>query len=275
MSTTRARACRARSSTQASYSREMCCFSGPVHVEGTQIFARTDKKGWQGIVYEMKYTSSSPVAMVLPLPVSREPSPLNGGVPVRFVDLSEYPAFFKSLDNGFPRTLALSKGGDDDDVPAAAAAQGKLRVERVGNFVASFVPTVRDFARLDERFRMSDDVWRKLPQYRDWGFAVFQLAAERAGHVHPMSFLFRTRDRARVFFPTVHVHDGSVPRTARFDHMLYAQCAGEPEGWTSSPGHAREFVDIERAHRLVRAQSRVVRQGIYGEELNQDVWIDA
>lgn len=114
-----------------------------------------------------------------------------------------------------------------------------------------------------------------LPQYRDWGFAVFQLAAENSGHVHPMSFLFYTREPRRVFFPTVHVHDGTVAERARFDHMLYAQTERPPLSWSESGGPARDFVDIGRAQRLVRSTSSVHRLAIEGTQTNEDTWLDA
>ena len=38
-----------------------------------------------------------------------------------------------------------------------------------------------------------------------------------------MAFEFPTRDAARLFFPTVHVHDGSFHPMAHFDHSLYCQ----------------------------------------------------
>jgi hypothetical protein len=220
----------------------------------------------------MKYTSRAPVAMVLPVPYAPVENGENGGAPLRFVDFSEYPDFFSKLASGFvvtgagPGTLG-SELGDDEDAP--------LAVERVGSFVASFVPRVADFARLDKRFRMSDDVWRALPQYRDWGFAVFQLDAGDRGEVHPMSFLFRTREPGRVFFPTVHVHDGTVPQRAHFDHMLYAQTSAVPRDWQRSYKLASTFVDVDRTQRLVRASAEMHRLGMYGARANEDVWLDA
>jgi hypothetical protein len=46
----------------------------------------------------------------------------------------------------------------------------KLEVIQVGDFEASFVPTVKDFSRLDERFRLPSAVW-DLPN-RDTFLAV-------------------------------------------------------------------------------------------------------
>ncbi len=58
----------------------------------------------------------------------------------------------------------------------------------MGSFEASFVPTRRDFSRLDQRFRLPDDVWQALLGYDDWGFAVFKLGPmSRLTGVHPMA----------------------------------------------------------------------------------------
>jgi hypothetical protein len=67
----------------------------------------------------------------------------------------------------------------------------------------------------------------RVPAYADWGFAVFQLAPTKGlASVHPMAFDFPTREPSRLFFPTVHVHDGQLHAEAEFAHQLYAQ--GEP-----------------------------------------------
>ena len=102
--------------------------------------------------------------------------------------------------------------------------QPQLVVHEVGSFEASFVPTRRDFSRLDQRFRLPDDVWQALLGYDDWGFAVFKLGPmSRLTGVHPMAFEFPQRDPDRLFFPAVHVHNGRVEPWATFDHRLYCQ----------------------------------------------------
>ncbi len=239
----------------------MCCFSGPVHVHGTRIFGRLDGSGWQALVYEMKYDASNPVAMVLPLPVDRS----FGDDAVRFVDLSGYPTFFTDLEAGFADLI------DDADGDFGRGRTLSLPVQRVGDFEASFVPTVTDFGRLDRRFRIDATVWRSVPGANDAGFAVFQLRPGRFD-THPMAFGFRTREPSKVFFPTVHIHDGTVPVEARFDHVLYMQARhGQPRGFEAG-GSARDHVDIRRAQRLVHSQRTVWRRAIVGVTENADVW---
>ena len=108
----------------------------------------------------------------------------------------------------------------------------------VGSFVASFVPTVKDFSRLDEQFRLPDGTWDKLPAYKDYGFAVFKLKKGEQ-KVHPMAFEFPRADKTRLFFPTVHIHDGKVHDQAGFDHVLYCQGVDTRMRWRESPSRPR------------------------------------
>lgn len=146
----------------------MCCFSQPVEiVSDTNIFARS-ANGRQFLVYGMSYAAVGKLAMVLPLPVP--PNPPED--PVRFINLRRYPTFFDDMSRGFPPRMMYS---EFRGAPAVSFDPPKLRVHDVGDFEASFVPRIDDFARLDERFRISRDVWDRLPTYHDYGFAVFKL----------------------------------------------------------------------------------------------------
>ena len=122
----------------------------------------------------MRYTAERPTAMILPLPVAlpaKEDS-------VRFKSLKEYPGFFTDLAAGFPALpssgLMRSKSAPESQAVAAAAP---LAVHDVGDFVATFVPSVKDFGRVDARFVIPKDVWDRVPAYADYGFAVFQQGA--------------------------------------------------------------------------------------------------
>src|SRR5581483_11470974 len=101
-------------------------------------------------------------------------------------------------------------------------AAAPLEVHDVGDYIASFVPTVDDFERLDPRFSISKQVWSAIPAYADYGFAVFQLR-ELSGSTHPIAFEFQTRLSDALYFPTVHIHDGTVHEKDNFDHVLYLQ----------------------------------------------------
>ncbi len=249
----------------------MCCFSGRVeHVSGTKIFARNAGNGRQYLVYEMKFEAKTDLAMILPLPVPARS--MEGDV--RFIDLSGYDRFFVDMKAGFPESIHWM------DLSASAfvgAVRPTLSVVEVGCFEASFVPTVNDFERLDARFRLPSETWStSLPQYEDWGFAVFKLKPGRR-KVHPMAFDFPRRRPDLMFFPTLHIHDGEVHEVADFDHMVYMQpppsSATAPGDWRQSSLIASAFMDIKKAQSLVDAGEYVYRCQMNGRLKNRDIWV--
>lgn len=252
-------------------------FSVPVvHVAGTRIFARRDGDR-QHLVYAMRLGASEDLAMVLPIPVPPN-APEDA---VKFVSLEGYADFFVDLNALFPVPMSRSAGFVGFVQPQAAKT---LEVQRVGAFDASFVPRLEDFERLDPRFRLSGDVWDQLPQYADWGFAVFKLHQEsgflrklmrkaESRDVHPMAFTFPSRDPERLFFPTVHVHDGAVHPVAAFDHQLYAQASRGLEGFEVSLEPARSKVRFTDAQALVLPDAPVRRREMIGTFDNTDVWV--
>jgi hypothetical protein len=236
-------------------------------VTETQIFARVDGDT-QWLAYQMRVDTPSDVAMILPVPVV----PGSGDHALAFVDLSGYDRFFKDLASLFPTLLS-----PDWQPYAKGALRGrasKLVVHDVGSFEASYVPALADFSRLDPRFRLPETVWSALPQYSDWGFAVFKLKKGRAKRIHPMAFRFPTRDPARIFFPTIHVHDGELHPKASFDHTLYFQPPSSRSGDVISEDPARTWIDPARACGLVDVDSCVGKRSILGLHDNEDTWIE-
>jgi hypothetical protein len=149
-------------------------------------------------------------------------------------------------------------------------------VVSVGSFDASYVPTIADFDRLDARFVLPKGTWDKLPQYHDYGFAVFKLKPG-AHQIHPMAFEFPRADHTRLFFPTVHIHDGKVHARASFDHALYCQHSpGDTfslRNWTESGQQAHQFMHIGAAKGLLLSHEHCYRLGMQGKLKNEDVWI--
>lgn len=247
----------------------MCCFSGPVEkVTNTGIFARPGEGNRQLLAYGMSVSTAKDVAMILPLPTA--PGTGEGGV--RFIDLKGYEGLFQDLAELF---VERSKGARGAFAESGAGTKA-LAVQSVGDFEASFVPALKDFARLDARFRLSDEVWKALPQYASYGFGVFKLKPG-AGSVHPMAFEFPRADSTRLFFPTVHVHDGKAHATAAFDHSLYFQRVARkpevPKGWVESPVPAGGYVRSEQTKGLVDRNGHVYRKVMKGEQKNADQWV--
>lgn len=270
----------------------MCCFSGDVEVGDTKIFAGAQADGRQWLAYEMTAAFDGDVAMVLPLPV-----PVGSADDaVRFVSFEHLPTFFARLDAQFPMYLELARQqsrGDGREQPAAAP----LVVHEVGAFVASFVPRREAFARLDPQFRLPESFFTALPRFADFGFAVFQLKGppapkptfwQRLGlsrpppaparHFHPMVLDFPRRDPSKLFFPTVHLHDGQVKPTAEFDHVLYAQAPGlaETDEWMTTraeEGGAFYTALLDDARGVLHPTHTLAKRVITGPHPNADVYL--
>jgi hypothetical protein len=241
----------------------MCCILPCVErVTDTNLFARRTEAGSQLLVYQMKYEAQQPVAMILPIPVAL-PSQENA---VRFIDLKGYPRLFHDLNEGFPIPRLRNTRGEL--LKGAVDVARTLRVESVGDFVASFVPSPKDFARVDPRFKLPEKTFEALPEYKDFGFVVFQFK-ELGGTPHPMAFEFPTRLSSQLFFPTVHIHDGQIHSKEEFDHTLYFQ-GDESNHGTQSEGMAKNFVDITRTQGVVRGELSVRRIKMVGLLPNTD-----
>lgn len=245
-------------------------------VGATRIFARGTDDGRQLLAYAMSVELDEELAMVLPLPVP--PSPSEDAV--GFVDLQGYPSFFEDLEAAFPpdySAMPQAKSRSTFGLPA----KPKLAVHTVGLFEASFVPTRADFARLDARFRLPDEVWTRLHRYDDWGFSVFRLKPRKAGffgsarqRIHPMALSFPRRDARALFFPTLHVHDGgTVPETANFDHALFCQVEGVLDAtlpWDRSTTVLGARVDAQKSRGVVDGARDGRRLGLWGPARNTD-----
>ncbi len=238
----------------------MCCFTQHVEVSQTRIFARMGARGRQMLAYQMQFESLGAVAMVLPLPTPPN-SPEDA---VRFISLEAYPELFDDLNRIF-YPPSRSYGGPPP--------QGfTLAVHVVGDFIASFVPSLADFSRLDARFRMQAGTLDRVPELADWGFAVFQLHGTKgASKPHPMAFEFPSRDATRLFFPTLHVHDGALHAEAEFDHALYAQGVDQLRTFTTS-AHELGPLIAQRSAGILDGGAKISRRAMTGTLPNKDTW---
>lgn len=261
---------------------KMCIFSQPVISvnNNTQIFARVAEHDTQFLVYQMNYESRETNAMILPIPI-RHPVRADS---LRFIDLRHNSEFFDDLSNGFP--YQAPSFNLSCSAPFNARSSRHLDVFNVGNYIASFVPRLADFSRLDERFALPATTWAKIPQYAEFGFAVFQLAAGSL-RPHPMAFEFEMTAES-IHFPTLHIHDGKIHHTEDFDHVLYMQHAGfdsqvyayrnsdvpdSSTGLIRSKYAAGRFCDIGRCAGVVDGALLVHRKIIRGKYPNQDTEI--
>jgi hypothetical protein len=213
----------------------MCCFSSPPKaVASTRILSRVDGDR-QFIAYEMQFSASKELAMILPIPIVP-------GCPedsVNFISLKDYKTLFSDLHSWFN---PMPKGRRVMSKPAPRKTAPQLVVHSVGAFEASFVPSIADFTRLDPRFRINAQIWNTWSQYADYGFAVFKLKAGDHQQVHPMAFSFTTRDPSQSFFPTLHIHGEEATSHETFDHDLYLQLREPPSLKPPPPFSAEEII---------------------------------
>ena len=246
----------------------MCCFSRDVQrVADTRIFCRRLDATHQAIAYQMSFAAAEDLAMILPLPVVVG----SGEKAVEFINLEGYDKLFADLKLAFPSPKRRS----GNTVPSAAVdSEQILEVQSVGSFEASFVPTIADFSRLDPRFRIEPEVWKKLPTYADFGFAVFKL--KKGDHkVHPMALKFPSRHPEKLFFPTVHIHDGEVHEKEDFDHELYCQVNRTGlfamTKWDESQGMAKATCQIHKTKGLLDGDRHLYRRRMKGNFKNEDI----
>ena len=104
----------------------------------------------------------------------------------------------------------------------------------------------------------------------------FKLKKPKQGEqkVHPMAFEFPRANKNILFFPTVHIHDGTVPAKARFDHSLFGQVGDVPPmNWEESPALAESFMKIKEAQGIVDGNAHVYRKLMKGSYENKDVLV--
>jgi hypothetical protein len=91
-----------------------------------------------------------------------------------------------------------------------------------------------------------------------------------------MAFDFPRANPKKLFFPTVHVHDGKVEAKAHFDHTLYAQASGGETlvDWEESPQPAELFLKkLDQAHGIVDPKEHAYRKTLRGDLKNEDVLV--
>jgi hypothetical protein len=223
-------------------------------VYGPSIFARSLPEGRQVIVYQVSFDLAQGMAIILPIPVK----PNSGDKAVQFVDLSGYPEMLEHMDNAFPKDNAV----DGCSFRPAGAP-----------FESVYVPSIEGLARLEEKYRPPEGVWKNLPAYRDFGFVVFKFSVERLD-VYPLAFAFPRKNPAQLYFPTMVVVCDDVPATRKYGGLLYCQkIPGDgfsTRDWRESPELPARSVDVVRAKGVVDPRLHLHRREMKAHEPNKD-----
>jgi hypothetical protein len=200
----------------------MCIISLPVErVNATKIFSCfTEDEGRQFVIYSNQVTTDEDYNMMI-LPV---PNPAS----VDLINLNHYPNFFEDCQKNFyystPRqdynTRSMSASFDRYERPP-------LPVYNVGSYVASIVPSVSDFDRLNPRhFPVSSDLRQILGRQYDSEFGFICCRLKSGNHTyHPFAYSHDRHTSRLLFIPTFHYHPhdvGSVRHVdADWDHVIY------------------------------------------------------
>jgi len=127
---------------------------------------------------------------------------------------------------------------------------------------------------LDKRLQLPAGTWEKIPMYKQFGFgfAVFKLRKGRT-KVHPMALRFKSSNDTKLFFPTVHIHDGEVHAKEHFDHSLYCQGRYKElaDEWMESPILAGQKMDVEKSKGFIAGDEHLYRRKMVGVQANKDV----
>lgn len=161
----------------------MCLFtSGVTDVSDTRIFVRKEGARRQILAYQMTLQADDELAMVLPLPVGER----DESSALEFINMEKCERFFDTIAS----LLAI---WEDDDVSfgsslgsdAPPVTRPVLEVHRVGDYEASFVPSIADFSRgvlhcyhRTARYQFADVVqkpWARQGQYGASNSAVIRI----------------------------------------------------------------------------------------------------
>ncbi|MFP6669868.1 MAG: hypothetical protein VB857_00515, partial [Pirellulaceae bacterium] len=92
-----------------------------------------------------------------------------------------------------------------------------------------------------------------------------------------MAFEFPREHPKRIFFPTVHIHDGTIEEEASFDHALFCQLPEDDvlmlRGWRESYRPAGMFMNKKKSRGLIDPKAHCHRSSLTGKRPNADLWL--
>jgi hypothetical protein len=191
----------------------MCIILSTVDkVANTKIYVSPDKENKRQLtVYSNEVATKEENAMILPVPNPET---------IELLDLSNYPKFFEDCEACFTRVPTLSLRSFQ---PMNAYAS-LLPVFQVGSYLASIVPSLYDFSRVNrDVFDYGDDLIRVLEKNYKEGFGFILCVLKKGSHTyHPFAYTHDIQTPNRLFIPTRHYHPGESNSTADWDHIIYS-----------------------------------------------------
>jgi len=165
------------------------------------------KNGKQITVYGNTVSTSSPVAMVLPVP-NKSGSPQS----IEMIDTSGVDAdtFFSQLKGCFPKVPKVKGLGTRSFVSMNFSADSAhLEVKRAGSYRYSIVPSTRDFNRLDQdifSYKMTPEVKDLLCTHYHTGYSFLVCIIDQGAQYKPIAYVHDMMKGNRLFIPTRHFH---------------------------------------------------------------------
>ena len=255
----------------------MCIISLTVEqVNATKIFSCfTEDETRQFVIYSNQVTTNHENNMMI-LPV---PNPNS----VDLINLSQYPDFFEDCQKNFHRynppqlyaTRSLAASLDHYERPP-------LPVFNVGSYIASIVPSVLDFDRLNPRhFPVPVDLHNVLRHQYDNEFGFICCRLKRGNHsYHPFAYSHSKHSGGLMFLPTFHYHPHGSSSVRHFDadwdHVIYTVGTDldstRQDNYRFQPSNEFKIYKLPEDVRWI-SKYRMSRWTKSGSGKNKDIWI--
>lgn len=155
--------------------------------------------------------------MILPVPSTKE------GADISLVSMEGAEDLFKVLNEIYTpraRSMGLSKSKSRETF--------SLEVKKVGDYDVSIVPSLRDFDRLSDIFKVSENVSEILESNYSNGFSFVVAMLNKTGSFQPLAYTHEMPRDLKMFVPTRHEHGDDEEGLPDWDHTIYINSFADP-----------------------------------------------
>jgi hypothetical protein len=212
----------------------------------------------QLLAFSFTYSSISPTALIIPLPVVNE----HRERAVDTLNLSAYRSIFFDLGRAFARTAF-----------APRAPKKVVPLEWVQPLSVTYLPDGYGFKNMARCCQLSIEFWNKLPQYGDHGYLVVTLpeTGDVMKGVFPVAISFKSRlPEDALFFPTMQLTTCSLPQSATINAEIFYQGKKKLISDFTSTVDLDQSVNTRDSAQLVE-HGKCHKRHIYGTMPNGDV----